>query len=329
MGGPPLMPETAFPSYASFPEAKVSHAGAGWETKPGVNDRADTSLNLPLNDPRFQPAADDPAAQAAQAPRPVPTEAELRQRLADALAAREQSATAKLEAEEAHTRAQDHEQRGREALASFDGLAGEIDDLVINAVRAGESSVLPERLRSRLSERGGAEVELAAARRAVEVLRAELAQAEHAEAEARGSVVLGTLALTDIGRAKLRAEAEAMQKRLDALKQAASESDRSPLWAPVVAALHKDPLTAPVEVEVGGSPVPVPPVEGSVFQGPAVISIMTPSGPEHISRDEFFAREAAAKAAAERAATPFFIRAQRAVEQSHAAGLNREASSHG
>lgn len=106
------------------------------------------------------------------------TEADKREVLRAAIAAREAAGKALDEATAAHARAIVHEAQCRDRLASYATLAEEIDQAAIAALRTrGHAAHAPDGLRARLYEQSVAEAEHHAALQAVGTFASELAGA--------------------------------------------------------------------------------------------------------------------------------------------------------
>jgi hypothetical protein len=234
--------------------AAVNRVGNGWND-PRV-DRADGQVHGPLSvlAPGELPAAVEPPP---PPPPPILSEAERREVLREAIAARDAAAASMQVAIERHDRAVRDEARCRTALAGYATLPAEIGVHKERALRDGTDASLPEALRTRLQERVAAEADLTAAQRAVETFAQERQQSTEAHTRAAGWQLSKALReVIDVGRDRLRPELEAAEQRAAALRQVIH---RSRPWASVATALLADPMGAALDVTVPDVPEPDPP----------------------------------------------------------------------
>jgi hypothetical protein len=299
--------------------ADVNRVGSGW-SDPRV-DRRDAVTHPALYVPgrgELPPAAEPPPPP----PPPVLSEAERREQLAQAIAARDAAAASMQVAIERHDRAVRDEARCRTALAGYATLPAEIGVSKENALRAGSDASLPDGLRTRLQERGAAEADLAAAQRAVETFARERQQATEAYTAAAGWRLTKALReVIDVGRDRLRPELEATEQRAAALRQVIH---RSRPWASVAEALLLDPLNAPLDVTVPDVPEADPPPQPLVPPPPPdevrlMRQVGDPGPVEVVTMAELAARAKAERASPVSAA----MREMEAVEQSRRGGSAR------
>ena len=236
------------------------------------------------------------------------TEADKREVLRAAIAAREAAGKALDEATAAHARAIVHEAQCRDRLASYATLAEEIDQAAIAALRTrGHAAHAPDGLRARLYEQSMAEAEHHAALHAVGTFASELAGARDEDERSEVGVTKALRGVTDVGRQRLQEELTALQRKVAAYEQAIAWGDGSETWRGIAAGLLADPLAAPLDVVVPDAPVPAPaPPRVVVDLHAPTVRLMHPDGSsEVVTSEEQAARDRGARVtAASSAASP-------------------------
>jgi hypothetical protein len=171
-------------------------------------ERRDFTGHFPLHVP--VPGAVDPPPE--PPPPAPPTEAQLRQELGVAIEAAANADAQRLAAEEAHTRAQQHQDTCAQRLAACSDLDAAIAHAVAGALRSGTNAEeARETFAERIIERAEAQAGLTAAEAAVSTLRDERATATHAAGDAAKAVETLTLRVLAFAAEKIAQEAQMLQ----------------------------------------------------------------------------------------------------------------------
>jgi hypothetical protein len=193
----------------AFDRPVVNRIGEGWGTSYA---EPPLTTSLPLSVPGALPPAEP---RQIDTPTPPPTETELREHLADAIAAKTMADEVLRRAEAAHDRAEHHRETCTRTLAGFAGLADEITAHVTEALRCDIGRVDPsidEETELRIGDRAKAEVEMAAAERAASTLLGERATAAQRVGEC-------DVAMKRAAAAVIAIAAEAMAMRIVAMEE--------------------------------------------------------------------------------------------------------------
>jgi hypothetical protein len=178
-----------------------------------------------------------PPPQATPAP-PPPTEQELREQLAAASRLKSESETALGRAQAAHDRAEHHVAKCRQRAASYVGLDDAIAASMVEALRcdAGRVSAdLTEEQELAIGDREKARAELTAAENALNVFRAEYAQASSAHGDAARAVDMLIACVLATHAEAIAVEHEALGARAQMLRGVMISFDRfaTPYGAPI------------------------------------------------------------------------------------------------
>jgi hypothetical protein len=197
--------------------AEVRHVGPGWD----LPSRAASGVNIAFDTP--------PGPQPSSPSAPQPTEAELRDRLREAVERQSKAADAAEKAHTAHERAMVHVAKCRQALAGHIALDQEIAEHTLASLKEDVDPKLPDDLAAKLIARDRAKTDLLAAEGALAALTRELAQASQTAGDAAKEVdilVTKVLAFTAEAiagdHARLLAEAAARRKALHAYDRIAT-----------------------------------------------------------------------------------------------------------
>jgi hypothetical protein len=192
----------------------------------------------------------------------------LRERLAERDAAREIARGAN----DAHTRALANLERATAAVNRYGTLDAAIEQFTVDALRDGDSAVLPDAMADQVSARQLAVIDLVSADRAVAVLRHELTEAIAAAERCDGAVRAVLRSVTDIERGRLRDMGQRLKARGEAILQLSAWGDLSADWQPICDALLADPLNAPITIadaDLPDEPVEIKPPPPPVFIAPS------------------------------------------------------------
>jgi hypothetical protein len=204
---------------------QITRAEVGVVTERGVTPsgfgfvRAEERSNPPLG---FRQAP-EPAR-----PLPAPpTEVELRAELEQAIGRRREADAALHETEALHERGQRHVARCRTALSRYATLNMEIEDYTIDALREGDGRAeLPEELRTKLNERGVAEIQLIAAERAAQNILRERAVASKAAGDAAKKIEALSVRVLAFEAERLAQRHAELQARAAAIRKSLAGFDR-------------------------------------------------------------------------------------------------------
>jgi hypothetical protein len=250
-------------------------------------ERADTTLHHVLQPAWAQPTPEPPA------PAP-PTEADLRDRLADAVHAQRLTDETAARAEQAHERAEQNRQDCQRRVAEFVSLDHDLSEAVAGALRTGgDPAAARAAFAPKLDARAQAQADAIAAEDAVTTLRGERAQAAKKAGDAtREADVLAAKVLT-FAAVRIAGEIQQLQAQIRQRRRALLGYDRAttpfaigfPLlvrqtlgevnpqevlqsdpapWKLAAQALKNDPLA---EVEIALPPIPAAPADGPPTAG--------------------------------------------------------------
>ena len=285
---------------APLAQPSVNRVGPGWNDPAMRVERGEPHSHAALSvlAPGELPPAPEPP------PKPTPpvlSETERREKLVQAITAKETADEALQVAVERHGRAQAEETRCRLALADYAALPAEIARHKELALRTGVEPGLPASMRARLQGRATAEADLEAARQAVPVFAEERRLAQQAYGRASWQVTAALRSVLDVERDRLRADLHVIEQHAEAYRQVLRHGNLAAPWDAVTAGLLADPMAAPIAVEVPEAPLPEPPPVPLVASPPpALVALARPVGDpgpvEIVSEAEIAARARTARA---------------------------------